>query len=124
MRRVLFRGDRLPSPETGLPLTALSEFDGWCDAPDDPAYNTFVTHPYPARAEHLWRGDHRYDLIVILGHNDDPVVPGAGSAIFMHIAAPEFTPTEGCVALRQADLLSVLAQCTPASTILIQAPEP
>ena len=60
--------------------------DGWCDAPDDPNYNRLVSLPYPASAEHLWRDDNVYDLIAVLGYNDDPVVPGKGSAIFLHIA--------------------------------------
>ena len=29
-----------------------------------------------------------FDVIVVIGHNDDPVVPGAGSAIFLHLARP------------------------------------
>ncbi|WP_211488879.1 L,D-transpeptidase family protein, partial [Escherichia coli] len=80
----------------------------WCDAPDDPNYNRPVKHPYRASAEKMWREDHLYDLVVILGQNDDPVVPGAGSAIFFHLAKEletGFRPTEGCVALRLPDML-------------------
>ena len=42
--------------------------------------------------ERLWRDDEVYDLIVVLGHNDDPVIPGAGSAVFLHVARPDFQP--------------------------------
>ena len=60
----------------------------------------------------MWRDDHAYDLIVELGHNDDPVVPGLGSAIFFHLAQPDYRPTEGCVAVSQVDMLKVLAVST------------
>ena len=66
--------------------------------------------PYPARTETLWRDDHLYDIIVVLGHNDAPVVPGAGSAIFLHVAAPGYSPTEGCVAVAIEDLLAILRE--------------
>src|SRR5580698_7995560 len=89
IRRVLYRPDRRPSPTTALPVQALQPDDGWCDAPDDPAYNRQVKLPYPASAEHLWREDGIYDLIVVLGHNDDPVLPYMGSAIFLHLAKPD-----------------------------------
>ena len=69
--------------------------------------------------EKLWRDDQAYDLIVELGYNDDPVVPGRGSAIFMHVAKPGFTPTEGCVAMEKEDLLAVLELLQPGSTIEI-----
>lgn len=39
LRRVLYRADRLPLPETGLPVQALDPGDGWCDDPADAAYN-------------------------------------------------------------------------------------
>lgn len=120
LRQVFYRADRLNHPTTGLPVTSIQPQDGWCDAPDDPMYNRFVRHPYSTSAERLWRDDHRYDVVVVLGHNDAPIIPGAGSAIFLHIAAEDFRPTDGCVALCEADVLAVLAHCTTDSTIEIQ----
>jgi L,D-peptidoglycan transpeptidase YkuD (ErfK/YbiS/YcfS/YnhG family) len=110
LRRLLYRADRGGPPVTALPATAIGPDDGWCDAPDDPAYNRPVTHPYAASAEHLWRADHLYDLVVVLGHNDDPVIAGAGSAIFLHLAKADYAPTQGCVALAAADMAALLAK--------------
>lgn len=120
LRRILYRADKIAVPKTGLPITALRDTDGWCDDPDDPLYNQPVTYPYVASAERLWREDNRYDVIVVLGHNDNPVIVGAGSAIFLHIAAEDFHPTEGCIAMQHNDLIDVLSQCEPADAINIQ----
>lgn len=117
MRRVLFRPDRGPQPVTQMPIQPISPTDGWCDAPGDPAYNRPVTLPYPASAEALWRAESVYDLIVVLGHNDDPVIDGAGSAIFMHIARRNYSPTEGCIALDRTDLETILRAVTPADQV-------
>ena len=38
-----------------------------------------------------------------------PILRGRGSAIFLHLARPDFAPTEGCVALAERDLRAVLA---------------
>jgi L,D-peptidoglycan transpeptidase YkuD (ErfK/YbiS/YcfS/YnhG family) len=119
MRQVLYRPDRLAEPATRLPVQALEPDDGWCDAPDDPAYNRPVLLPYRASAETLWREDGIYDLIVVLGHNDDPVVPGRGSAIFLHLAREDFGPTAGCVALSCDDLLKILAEADLAASIVV-----
>jgi L,D-peptidoglycan transpeptidase YkuD (ErfK/YbiS/YcfS/YnhG family) len=119
LRRVFYRPDRGPRPDTALPVEALTESHGWCDTPGDPAYNTEVRLPYPARSERLWREDHLYDLIVVIGYNDDPVVPGAGSAIFLHVAAPRLAPTEGCVALEKPQLVRLLASLGPGDAIEI-----
>jgi L,D-peptidoglycan transpeptidase YkuD (ErfK/YbiS/YcfS/YnhG family) len=121
LRRVLYRPDRGAPPLTGLPVSALSPSDGWCDDPADPAYNQPVRLPYPASAERLWRDDNLYDLIVILGHNDDPPAPGMGSAIFLHIARPDYSPTEGCVAVTHEDLLALLARAAPGDALEIAA---
>src|ERR1700730_17585825 len=110
MRRLLYRADRMALPRAGWPTSAIGATDGWCDAPLDAAYNQPVRLPYPASAETLWREDGVYDLIVPLGYNDAPVVPGGGSAIFLHVARADFAPTEGCVALALADLLTVLRE--------------
>jgi L,D-peptidoglycan transpeptidase YkuD (ErfK/YbiS/YcfS/YnhG family) len=108
IRRLLYRPDK-GLPPTALPATPIGADDGWCDDPADPAYNRPVFLPYPASAERLWRDDSVYDLVVVLGHNDDPPVPGMGSAIFMHLARDGYAPTEGCVALSREDLEAVLA---------------
>jgi L,D-peptidoglycan transpeptidase YkuD (ErfK/YbiS/YcfS/YnhG family) len=121
LRRVIYRPDRRPAPQTELPVQALAPDDGWCDAPADPAYNRPVTLPYPASAEQLWREDAVYDLIVILGHNDDPVVPGAGSAIFLHLARTDYAPTHGCVALAARDLEALLREARPGDVLVISA---
>jgi len=120
-RRVLFRPDRVTPPATLLPQQPIDRRDGWCDAPADPNYNRPVQLPYAASCEQLWRDDHLYDLIVVLGHNDDPPVPGFGSAIFLHIASPGYTTTEGCVALSREDLLEVLATADTASHVIVGA---
>ena len=110
LRRVLFRADRGPAPDTAVPLEPIGPADGWCDDPADRRYNQAVSLPYPARHEVLWRTDGLYDVIGVLGWNDDPVVPGHGSAIFLHVARPDYAPTEGCVALAERDLREILRQ--------------
>lgn len=122
LRRLLYRADRVAKPPTRLAVAAIAPADGWCDDPEDAAYNQPVTLPYPGRAEALWRGDGVYDLVVPLGYNDDPVVAGAGSAIFLHLARPDFAPTEGCVALAQPDLLAVLAEAGPETRVVVHPP--
>lgn len=119
LRRVLYRADRLPPPQTQLKIRPIGPRDGWCDAPGHPAYNRQVRLPIGASAERLARADPVYDIIVVLGYNDAPVIDGAGSAIFMHVAKPNFAPTAGCVALRRDDLLHVLKICGPASRLVI-----
>ena len=110
IRRVLYRPDVYPhGPSTGLPVQAIAPDDGWCDTPGDPAYNQPVKLPYPASAERLWRDDAVYDLVVVLGHNDDPPVAGLGSAIFLHLARDGYLGTEGCVALAREDVETLLA---------------
>jgi L,D-peptidoglycan transpeptidase YkuD (ErfK/YbiS/YcfS/YnhG family) len=119
MRRVLYRPDKGPAPHTGLPVQALAPDDGWCDAPADPNYNRPVKLPYAASAEPMWRDDDVYDIVVILGHNDDPVVPGLGSAIFLHLARPDYSPTAGCVALARGNLEDLLALAKPGDALEI-----
>jgi L,D-peptidoglycan transpeptidase YkuD (ErfK/YbiS/YcfS/YnhG family) len=119
VREIFYRADRISKPATALPLRTLEKDDGWCDAPGDPNYNRLVKLPYPASAEQMWRADHLYDLVAVLGYNDDPVVPGKGSAIFLHLARPDFSATHGCVALTRDDWLAAIAQLKPGDQVMI-----
>lgn len=121
LRRALFRPDREPPPATKLPLTAIAPDDGWCDDPADPAYNRPMKHPYAASAERMWREDRLYDLVIVLGHNDAPVLPGAGSAVFLHLAKPDFGPTEGCIAVARSDFLVLLGAAEAGDALEIRS---
>lgn len=120
LRRVLYRPGRIARPACGLPVSPLRPNDGWCDAVDDVRYNCPVSLPYGASAEHLWRDDGLYDLILIPGINDHPVIKGAGSALFIHIARPRYQPTEGCIALSKRDLLTLLPNLGPDSRLIVK----
>jgi L,D-peptidoglycan transpeptidase YkuD (ErfK/YbiS/YcfS/YnhG family) len=98
---------------------ALTPNDGWCDAAADANYNRPVQLPYAASAEKLWRADNIYDVIVVLGYNDAPVVPGKGSAIFLHIARPNYSPTLGCVALARENLIEFLRRATRSTRVVV-----
>jgi L,D-peptidoglycan transpeptidase YkuD (ErfK/YbiS/YcfS/YnhG family) len=120
-----YRADRMARPKTGLDVFEISPTDAWCDEPADSAYNRLVQMPYHGDAEAMWREDHAYDVLAVIGYNAAPPVPGAGSAIFLHVAHITsdglFLPTAGCVALKMDDLLAVLAACKPGTMIDIRA---
>jgi L,D-peptidoglycan transpeptidase YkuD (ErfK/YbiS/YcfS/YnhG family) len=120
LRRLIYRPDRGGAPQTALPSIALQPDDGWCEDPQDPNYNQPVKQPYSASTDWMWRQDHLYDLVVVLGHNDDPVVPGAGSAIFLHLARPGYSPTQGCIGLTREDLEALLERARPGDALAIR----
>lgn len=119
LRKVLYRADRTMQPQTALLTTPIGENDGWCDEPGDPLYNRAVEIPHRANVESLWREDNRYDVVVVIGYNDDPVDPGAGSAIFMHLIQRSAGPTAGCIALDLLDMSEILKFVTPDSFVEI-----
>jgi L,D-peptidoglycan transpeptidase YkuD (ErfK/YbiS/YcfS/YnhG family) len=119
LREVFYRPDRLSRPDTRLPATALTPAMGWCDDPASPLYNQRVALPFAASHEMLWREDGVYDLIVPLGYNDDPVRPGAGSAIFLHLKRTDGAPTQGCVATDRDALLALLRVAKPGDALTI-----
>jgi L,D-peptidoglycan transpeptidase YkuD (ErfK/YbiS/YcfS/YnhG family) len=119
LRRVLYRSDRMEAPHARLPVAEIEPDDAWCDVPGDPNYNRLVRLPYASIDERLWREDSLYDLIAVVGFNDSPVVSAKGSAIFVHLARPDYGPTQGCVALSREDLLQALAQFAPANRLVV-----
>ena len=121
LRRVYYRADRVSRPRTSLPVDPLDPLDAWSDDPEDPAYNSLVRQPYRTSVELMWREDHVYDIVVPLGFNDDPALSGKGSAIFLHIARPDFSPTQGCVAVSVENLLRILADCDETTRLCIES---
>lgn len=50
-----------------------------------------------------------YDFGLVVQHNSDPIIPGYGSAIFMHIWRAPGLGTFGCTALSEKDLIYVIS---------------
>ena len=111
LRGVMVRPGRIEAKGIRLPWRWVREGDGWSDDPADPSYNRPVRLPRPFSAETLLRDDDAYDVVVVLGHNDAPPVPGRGSAIFLHLS--EGRPTAGCVAVDRQDMLKLLPLLSP-----------
>lgn len=114
------RPDRGGTPKTGIPCYPLLPRTGWAEDPTDPAYNRPILHPHPYPADRMARGDSLYDICAVTDQNFDPVVPGKGSAIFLHLWRKPRHPTAGCVSFRRCDLLWILRYWKPESRIMIR----
>lgn len=119
LRRCWIRPGAAGPVVTGLPTRRTRAGDGWCDDPRHARYNRPVRLPFAASYERMWRDDPLYDIVVEIGWNDRPAIRGRGSAIFMHVALPGFTPTEGCVALCLRDLKRLIARIGPRTRLRI-----
>ena len=118
--RIYYRKKKIPELKFGLDSEIINHESGWCDDPKSEFYNSFVKLPINVSTEKLLREDDLYDLIFVINYNSDPVVRNKGSAIFMHIAKPNYDATEGCIALIKNDLIAISEQISPATKILIE----
>jgi L,D-peptidoglycan transpeptidase YkuD (ErfK/YbiS/YcfS/YnhG family) len=93
--------------------------DWWDEDPSSATYNTFqhvrcgVRPSFRAESEGLWKVTTAYRYLIPIRYNADPVVPGRGSAIFLHVQ--HSNPTNGCVSLPQAQLVQTLRWLRPAA---------
>ncbi len=125
LRECWYRPDKVEMPDIALAVKPITRQNGWCDDPSHPDYNRHVSLPFDASHETLWREEDKcYDIVIPLGYNDDPPVPGKGSAIFLHVAKPDYDTTEGCVALAKADLLAILPSLDMETRIHIMPEQP
>ena len=97
--------------------------DWWDEDPRSPTYNTFQhvacgTQPsFGGSSEALWRIAPQYRYFVVIEYNAKPVVPGRGSAIFLHVAVGS---TAGCISLPEGRLVLLLRWLRPAAAPLIR----
>jgi L,D-peptidoglycan transpeptidase YkuD (ErfK/YbiS/YcfS/YnhG family) len=87
----------------------VTDADKWIDDQTHPDYNKWIVGETTAKSyETLLRGDDQYDQAAVIGYNMNPIVPGKGSAIFMHVWRNELLGTAGCVAMKKEYLEKVL----------------
>jgi L,D-peptidoglycan transpeptidase YkuD (ErfK/YbiS/YcfS/YnhG family) len=119
LRRLWWRADRTTRPMTQLPVRRIRGDDGWCEDPGDRRYNQPIRLQADAVGDRLKRADHLYDLVVELDHNTRPRIAGRGSAVFVHVARPGFSPTAGCVAIKADALRRLIPHIGPRTRIMI-----
>ena len=118
--RLWWRPDRGAPPRASLPLRRIGPDVAWCEDPTDRRYNRPFRRSANEPGDRLWRDDCLYDLIVEIDHNTRPRVAGRGSAVFLHVARPDRSPTAGCVAMPMRDLQRLLGRLSQKTRILIQ----
>jgi L,D-peptidoglycan transpeptidase YkuD (ErfK/YbiS/YcfS/YnhG family) len=97
--------------------------DWWDEQSSSALYNHFVHVPcgtkpdFGGGSEALWQSVPSYDYFAVIAYNRHPIIPGRGSAIFLHVSNGQ--PTAGCVSLPVADLLRVLRALRPNMNPLI-----
>ena len=113
-----------PDPGVRYPYHRVVCGDWWDENPSSPGYNTFRHVPCGVRPsfagphdDGLWTARVAYRHFIPIRYNTDPIVPGRGSAIFLH--DDWGSPTHGCVTLAPALLDHVLRWLRPAARPLI-----
>jgi L,D-peptidoglycan transpeptidase YkuD (ErfK/YbiS/YcfS/YnhG family) len=112
----------------GLPYRQMRESSKCVDDPASQVYNRLIevgnVQQDWKNFEDMRRHDEQYRLGIVIGHNTDPVTPGGGSCIFLHIWEKPSQGTSGCTAVSAADMEEILRRLRPeADPILIQLPK-
>lgn len=118
LRRTFGYDPHIPSR---MPYRPVGKDDLWVDDASSPDYNRWVKRGETSAKsfEVMKLDDDRYRYGIVMEYNTGPVVPGAGSAIFIHVRRGENLPTLGCVALSEDGILKVLAWLDPAAKPLV-----
>jgi L,D-peptidoglycan transpeptidase YkuD (ErfK/YbiS/YcfS/YnhG family) len=110
---------RQANPGTTMPYFTTDTLDWWDENPSSPTYNTHVrraTSPGGA-SENLYTAGSVYDYSIVIGYNPQRI-PGAGSAIFLHVT--NGSPTAGCVATDANTVVKLLKWMKPAAKPFIR----
>ena len=102
------------SVKTSLPFIQTNSEDKWIDDPNHENYNTHIRGNTNAKSfEHLNLSSIDYKYCMVIEYNTHPVVKGKGSAIFFHLADANYSPTSGCVAIKESDMDQILLWLDP-----------
>ena len=100
--------------DTKIPFQQVDSLDKWIDDSSSIDYNKYVRGETNAKSfEHLKLKSIDYKYCMVIEYNTLPVVKGKGSAIFFHVADENYTPTSGCVAIAEKDMLQFLKWFKP-----------
>lgn len=108
IKELYYRKDRIKDLRTKVKKIIIKKNMGWCDDSSSSKYNKIIRLPFNFSHEKLYRKDNIYDLILVIDFNMRPIKKNKGSAIFIHVARKDFSPTKGCVAIKKNELKKLL----------------
>ena len=104
-------GTKVKPSGVSYPYKNTTANDYWVDDPASSDYNTWKT--YKGDPKRKWKSFEKltnslYRHAIVIGYNDQPIVKGKGSAIFLHVWRSSKSPTLGCVAIPEDKLVQIL----------------
>ena len=108
--KIYYRADRIKKVRSPLKKIKIKKNMGWCDDVNSKYYNKQIEINKKISHEKLYRKDSVYDIVVVLNYNLNPIIKSKGSAIFLHVAKKNYNKTQGCIALKKNELLSLVSK--------------
>jgi L,D-peptidoglycan transpeptidase YkuD (ErfK/YbiS/YcfS/YnhG family) len=118
-KSIFYRKDRVRNLKTTIKKKMITKNMGWCDDSSSKYYNKLIKLPFKKRAEKMWLEDRIYDVLIVIDYNIKPVIKNKGSAIFLHIAKKNYSPTKGCIAINMKDILFLISKINNKTKLII-----
>jgi L,D-peptidoglycan transpeptidase YkuD (ErfK/YbiS/YcfS/YnhG family) len=109
LTKLFYREDKIKNIRGKIKRVKIKKNMGWCDDPKSRFYNKLVKLPCKFSYEKLYRKDNIYNIVVVLDYNLNPIIKNKGSAIFIHVAKKNYKTTQGCLGLKQNDLIKLIS---------------
>ena len=119
IKGIFYRKDKVKKLKSIIKKKVIKKNMGWCDDPKSKDYNKLIKYPFKYNSEKLFRSDNIYDIIVVLDFNMNPTKKNKGSAIFIHVAKKNLSPTKGCVAIKKKELKKIVRLMSKKVKIII-----
>ena len=109
LTKLFYREDKIKNIIAKIKTVKIKKNMGWCDDPKSKFYNKLIKLPSKFSHEKLYRKDNIYNIVVVLDYNLNPIIKNKGSAIFIHVAKKNYKTTQGCLGLKQNDLIKLIS---------------
>ena len=103
-----YRSDRVGRLKCKIKKKKITKKMGWCDDSKSKKYNKEIYIPFKPSAEKLYRSDNKYNFLIVIKYNTNPIIKKKGSAIFLHLTNKKYNSTRGCVGILKKDFIKIL----------------
>ena len=118
-KSIFYRKDKLSNLKSFIRKRIIKKNMGWCDDPKSRFYNKLIELPFEESAEKMWLKSGIYDIVLVLNYNLKPIIKNKGSAIFLHLAKRNYSPTKGCIAVNKEDMFLLVRKINNKTKLII-----